>query len=42
MRLRDSASTAMQKYSIFFVLLVMIFISAAMNDNFSVQEILQI
>lgn len=34
MRLKDSASQAMQKYSIFFVLVVMIFISAAMNDNF--------
>lgn len=34
MRLQDSAGKAMQKYSIFFVLLVMIFISAAMNDNF--------
>ncbi|WP_312092786.1 ABC transporter permease [Aminipila sp.] len=34
MRLKDSASEAMQKYSIFFVLLVMILISAAMNDNF--------
>ncbi|MFV0517212.1 MAG: ABC transporter permease [Aminipila sp.] len=34
MRLKDSASQAMQKYSIFFVLLVMILISAAMNENF--------
>ncbi len=34
MRLKDNASQAMQKYSIFFVLLVMIFISSAMNDNF--------
>ena len=34
MRLKDSASQAMQKYSIFFVLLVMILISMTMNDNF--------
>lgn len=34
MRLKDHASQAMQKYSIFFVFLVMIFISAAMNHNF--------
>jgi inositol transport system permease protein len=34
MGLKDGASNAMQKYSIFFVLLVMILLSAAMNDNF--------
>ncbi|MDD3169974.1 MAG: ABC transporter permease [Eubacteriales bacterium] len=34
MRLKDNAGQLMQKYSIFFVLLVMILISAAMNPNF--------
>lgn len=33
-RLKDSASRIMQKYSIFFVLVVMIFISALMNENY--------
>ncbi len=34
MRLQDRASQAMQKYSIFFVLLVMILVSMALNENF--------
>lgn len=34
MRLKDGAGQAMQKFSIFFVLLVMIIISTMMNDNF--------
>ncbi|MBN7772820.1 ABC transporter permease [Clostridium aminobutyricum] len=34
MRLKDGAGQMMQKYSIFFVLFVMIFLSAAMNENF--------
>lgn len=32
--LKDNASRVMQKYSIFFVLIVMIFVSAMMNDNY--------
>ncbi|WP_324825416.1 ABC transporter permease [Sinanaerobacter sp. ZZT-01] len=34
MRLKDNVSQAMQKYSIFFVLLVMILISMTLNENF--------